>query len=74
MLFGRSRGVKILPSASLLRLASGDADAIPQPIKSPMLMIIEQLYDKRDDDDDAGNITIPATARWLLGPYRIEPI
>ena len=52
----------------------GDAEDVPQPIKSAMLMIIEQLYDKRGDDGDAGNITIPATARWLLGPYRIEPI
>ena len=52
----------------------GDAAAVPQPIKSAMLMIIEQLYDKRGDDGDAGEITIPAAARWLLGPYRIEPI
>jgi uncharacterized phiE125 gp8 family phage protein len=48
--------------------------AVPQPIKSAMLMIIEQLYDKRGDNDDAKEITIPAAARWLLGPYRIEPI
>ena len=52
----------------------GDADAVPQPIKSAMLMMIEQLYDKRGNDGDAGVITIPAAARWLLGPYRIEPI
>ena len=52
----------------------GDADAVPQPVKLAMLMIIKQLYDKRGDDGDAGVITIPAAARWLLGPYRIEPI
>lgn len=52
----------------------GDAAAVPQPIKSAMLMIIEQLYDKRGDNDDAPMITIPAAARWLLGPYRIEPV
>lgn len=52
----------------------GDAAAVPQPIKSAMLMIIDQLYAKRGDDDDAKEITIPAAARWLLGPYRIEPI
>ena len=51
----------------------GDAAAVPQPIKSAMLMIIEQLYDKRGADD-AAQVTIPAAARWLLGPYRIEPI
>ncbi len=52
----------------------GDAEDVPPPIKSAMLMIIEQLYDKRGNDDDAGGITIPAAARWLLSPYRIEPI
>ena len=52
----------------------GDASAVPQPIKAAMLMIIRQLYDKRGDDGDAGVITIPATARWLLGPYRIETL
>jgi uncharacterized phiE125 gp8 family phage protein len=52
----------------------GDADAVPAPIKTAMLMIIEQLYDKRGDGGDANQITIPAAAKWLLGPYRIEPI
>jgi uncharacterized phiE125 gp8 family phage protein len=51
----------------------GDAGDVPQPIKTAMLMIIEQLYDRRGADD-AGQITIPAAARWLLGPYRIETI
>jgi uncharacterized phiE125 gp8 family phage protein len=51
----------------------GDAADVPQPIKTAMLMIIEQLYDKRGADD-AGQVTIPAAARWLLGPYRIEPL
>jgi uncharacterized phiE125 gp8 family phage protein len=52
----------------------GDANAVPQPIKTAMLMIIAQLYEKRGDSSDAKEITIPAAARWLLGPYRIEPI
>jgi uncharacterized phiE125 gp8 family phage protein len=52
----------------------GAAAVVPQPIKSAMLMIIKQLYDKRGDADDDFRITIPAAARWLLSPYRLEPM
>jgi uncharacterized phiE125 gp8 family phage protein len=52
----------------------GAAAAVPQPIKSAMLMIIKQLYDKRGDADDDFRITVPAAARWLLSPYRLEPM
>lgn len=52
----------------------GDAAAVPQPIKTALLMMVKQLYDKRGDDPDDKDITIPAPARWLLSPYRLDPL
>ena len=52
----------------------GDAAAVPQPIKNAMLMMIGHLYEHRETVTDGNLVEVPLAARWLLGPYRIEPI
>jgi uncharacterized phiE125 gp8 family phage protein len=52
----------------------GDAADVPQPIKNAMLMMIGHLYEHRETVADSNLVEVPMAARWLLGPYRIEPI
>jgi len=52
----------------------GDAEDVPQPIKNAMLMMIGHLYEHRETVADSNLVEVPLAARWLLGPYRIEPI
>jgi uncharacterized phiE125 gp8 family phage protein len=52
----------------------GDAATVPQPIKSAMLMITGHLYENRETVADVNLTETPIAARYLLGPYRIDPI
>jgi uncharacterized phiE125 gp8 family phage protein len=52
----------------------GDASDVPQPVKNAMLMMIGHLYEHRETVSDGNLVEVPMAARWLLGPYRIEPI
>jgi uncharacterized phiE125 gp8 family phage protein len=52
----------------------GDAADVPQPVKNAMLMMIGHLYEHRETVADSNLVEVPMAARWLLGPYRIEPI
>jgi uncharacterized phiE125 gp8 family phage protein len=52
----------------------GDAAAVPQPIKNAMLMMIGHLYANREAVAPGGMVEVPLAARWLLGPYRLEPM
>jgi uncharacterized phiE125 gp8 family phage protein len=52
----------------------GDAAAVPQPIKNAMLMMIGHLYEHREAAAPGAMAEVPLAARWLLGPYRLEPM
>jgi uncharacterized phiE125 gp8 family phage protein len=52
----------------------GDAADVPQPIKHAMLMMIGHLYEHRETVAESNLVEVPLAARWLLGPYRVEPI
>jgi uncharacterized phiE125 gp8 family phage protein len=52
----------------------GTAEAVPQPIKTAMLMMIGHLYEHRETVADSSLVEVPLAARWLLGPYRLEPM
>lgn len=52
----------------------GDAADVPQPIRNAMLMMIGHLYQNREAVSDGGLVEVPMAARWLLGPYRLDPI
>jgi uncharacterized phiE125 gp8 family phage protein len=52
----------------------GDAAAVPQPIKNAILMMIGHLYEHRETVAPGAMVEVPLAARWLLGPYRLEPM
>lgn len=52
----------------------GGAVEVPQPIKNAMLMMIAHLYEHRETVADSNLVEVPIAARWLLGPYRLEPM
>jgi uncharacterized phiE125 gp8 family phage protein len=52
----------------------GAAADVPQPIKTAMLMMIGHLYEHRETVADGALVEVPLAARWLLGPYRLEPM
>lgn len=54
----------------------GDAEDVPAPIKTAMLMMIQHLYDNRGSipKDEDGKIAIPPASVSLLSNYRLDPI
>lgn len=48
----------------------GAASAVPQPIKSALLMLVGHLYANRDAVTAQVLAEMPMGARYLLGPYR----
>jgi len=49
----------------------GDADAVPAPIKSAVLLIVGTLYANRETVAPTAMQEIPHNAEWLLGPFRV---
>ncbi len=52
----------------------GAASAVPQPIKSAMLMLIAHLYENRAAVQEEALAEMPLGARYLLGSYRMAAV
>lgn len=52
----------------------GAASAVPQPIKQAMLLMIGHLYTHREAVSEDSMIEVPMAAKYLLAPYRLQPV
>lgn len=53
--------------------ASGDESTVPFPIRQAILMMVADMYERRESvaDGSVSTIPIPSTVKALLHPYRI---
>jgi uncharacterized phiE125 gp8 family phage protein len=49
----------------------GEPDAVPEPIRRAVLLLVGTLYANRETVAPTAMQEIPHTASWLLGPYRV---
>jgi uncharacterized phiE125 gp8 family phage protein len=65
--------VRGLPNDIIVRFVAGygDAATVPDEIRWAMLLIIGELYERREDALAGAVInTVPISAEYLLRPYR----
>lgn len=49
----------------------GEPDAVPEPIRRAVLLLVGTLYANRETVAPTAMQEVPHTAAWLLGPYRV---
>jgi len=49
----------------------GDPEDVPEPIRRAVLLLVGTLYANRETVAPTQMQTIPHTAEWLLGPFRV---